>query len=276
MKTSKDKCLVSILLLTFGLLFVGVVIVGGILFFNEKILMVPTDEFPTISSAVDMAVEGDIILVKTKEDGTPYEENVDINTDNIKLIGIGKVKPVIDGDVVGGIGINLTDRSGVLVQNFSIQNFSGSGFFLSSSNSNMIKGNDVNRSGDFGIRLLSSSNSNMIKGNSVNGNQQGIVLDSSNRNTLKGNNVNRNMFNGISLDSSDENLLKGNNVKDTPSFNGISLDDNSNDNDVFFNRAFGNGNGNTTFDINDQNITVPLNNFKENKCDISNKPNICN
>ena len=42
----------------------------------------------------------------------------------------------------------------------------------------------------------------------------------------------------------------------------------SNDNDVFFNRAFGNGN----FDIEDQNA----NNFKGNKCDTSDPSGICN
>ena len=52
---------------------------------------------------------------------------------------------------------------------------------------------------------------------------------------------------------------------------GILLSADSNDNDVFFNRAFGN-----TVDINDQNITPPLNNFKGNKCDTSDPAGICN
>ena len=56
--------------------------------------------------------------------------------------------------------------------------------------------------------------------------------------------------------------------------NGIFLDADSNDNDVFFNRGFGNG-GVGDFDIEDQNIIDP-NNFKGNKCGRSSPPEICN
>ncbi|MEW9503353.1 hypothetical protein, partial [Jeotgalibacillus marinus] len=72
MKRSKNKGLGTAILLMFvGVLFLGIVIVGGILFFNEKTIVVP-DDVGTISAAVTNADPGDIILVKTKEDGTPY------------------------------------------------------------------------------------------------------------------------------------------------------------------------------------------------------------
>ena len=134
LKTSKDKCLVPAILLTFfGVLFIGIVIVAGILFFNEKTLVVPSDDFPTISAAVTAADQGDIILVKEKEDGTPYEENVMIDKEKIKLIGIGKVKPVLDGMNVLSEGITLTNTSGgVLVKNFIVKNFTNNGILVDS------------------------------------------------------------------------------------------------------------------------------------------------
>ncbi|MEW9503253.1 right-handed parallel beta-helix repeat-containing protein [Jeotgalibacillus marinus] len=346
MKTSKDKGSVPALLLTFvGILFIGIIIVAGILIFNEKTLVVP-DEFPTISAAVTDAKPGDIILVKTKEDGTPYEENVVIDEDNIKLIGIGKEKPVLEGDFIlsTGRGIDLTDRSGVLVQNFIIQKFNEEGFFLSNSdnviikenivkengggvlvgggivlgnsNKNMMKGNTVqdnendgiflngsgsnmmkgnivngngNGDGEHGIELI-SSNDNIMKGNIVNdNNSNGIDLSNSESNMMKGNTVNGNFLNGINLSNSASNMMKGNTVNNSEAdgiqlfqssrniikgntvndngVDGISLNAASNENDVFFNRAFGNG-----LDIRD----LDANNFKGNKCDTSNQPNICN
>ena len=61
---------ITALILTFvGVFFIGVVIVAGILFFNEKTIVVP-DDFPTIQQAVDAADPGDIILVKAS--GGPY------------------------------------------------------------------------------------------------------------------------------------------------------------------------------------------------------------
>ncbi len=298
MKTSKDKFSITALLLTFvGVLFVGVVIVAGILFFNAKTLMVPSVEFPTISDAVTAAVPGDIILVKAKEDGTPYEENVEIigeDKKNIKLIGIGKEKPILDGDVVGGTGITITNTSGVLVKNFMIQKFVdpivGFGIILNNSNSNMIKGNNINENGSDGILLISSP-TNMIKGNNVNENggdgiflsasptnmikgnnvknNFGIILSESDSNTIKGNTSNDNGNDGISLFSSDNNILKGNTANNNGN-DGLFLSSNSNDNDVFFNRTF----DNVTFDIEDLNVTPPLNNFKGNKCGTSSGANV--
>ncbi|MEW9503245.1 right-handed parallel beta-helix repeat-containing protein [Jeotgalibacillus marinus] len=304
MKTSKDKFSITALLLTFvGVFFIGIVIVVGIVFFNQKTLMVP-DEFPEIQDAVDAAVEGDIILVKPKEDGTPYEENVEINTDNIKLIGVGKEKPVLDGGGAG-LGMDLSDRSDVLVKNFRIQNFDD-GMELKQATSNKIIGNTVNGSTFDGIHLgnavknlikgnvvfengsdlppltgigiaLVDSNSNLITGNIVERNMEhGIRLlgefQDSTSNMVKGNTVKGNGVDGITLEvRSDENMIIGNTVEENVE-DGISLSADSNENNVFVNRAFGNGDGITFFDINDQDA----NNFKGNKCDTSNQPNICN
>ncbi|MEW9502585.1 hypothetical protein [Jeotgalibacillus marinus] len=101
----------------------------GVLVFNGKTLMVP-DEFPTISDAVTEANPADIILVKAKGNGDPYTEEVTISKENIKLIGIGKVTPVIDGGIIGSIGITIMDTSGVLVKNFIVQNFDDVGLHI--------------------------------------------------------------------------------------------------------------------------------------------------
>ena len=83
LKTS--KCLVTTVLLTFlWVLFIGVVIVVGVFFFNEKTIVVPDDEL-TIQDAVDAADPGDIILVKAS--GGLYNEKVTIGKENIKRLG---------------------------------------------------------------------------------------------------------------------------------------------------------------------------------------------
>ncbi len=66
---------------------------------------------------------------------------------------------------------------------------------------------------------------------------------------------------------SDSNIIKGNTANDNE-VDGIFLDLNSNENDVLFNSAFDNG----MFDIEHQ----AANNFKGNKCDMSDPAGICN
>ncbi|MEI5907562.1 right-handed parallel beta-helix repeat-containing protein [Bacillus spongiae] len=287
MKTFKDKFPITALFFTFvGVFLIGIVIGVGVILFNEKTIVVPDDEL-TIQDAVHAAGPGDIILVKAS--GGPYEENVTIDKGKIKLIGIGKTKPILDGDtVVGGNGITINNTSGVLVKNFTIQNFDEEGIFLDSSTSNMIKGNTLNENGNNGISMFNNSGSNIIKGNTANGNENpGIGIFNSESNMIIGNTANGNIFNGILLvgspsnmiirnttngndegieltTNSDSNMIKGNNVNDNVD-NGILFSAGSNDNDVFFNRAFRNGDGTNTVDINDQDA----NNFKGNKCGTS-------
>ncbi|MEW9502975.1 right-handed parallel beta-helix repeat-containing protein [Jeotgalibacillus marinus] len=262
MKTSKNKGLVTAILLTFvGVLFLGIVTVLVFLFFNEKTIVVP-DDADTIQEAVNGANPGDIIVVKAS--GGPYE-GVTINTEDIKLIGIGKKKPVLDGNNVDPNGITIMNTSGVRVKNFIIQNFTITGISVSNSDGNMVKGNICNGSID-GI-FVGDSNSNMIIGNTCSDNSIGIELDNSDTNLVQGNTVNGNS-NGIVLqDDSGNNTIKGNTANDND-LDGITLSANSNDNDVLFNRAFGN--------MGDDISNFGVNNFKGNKCDNSNQFGICN
>jgi len=257
-KKNKDKFPIIALVLTLvGVFFIGVIIVTGIIFFNEKTIVVPNDE-PTIQDAVDAANPGDIILVK--ESGGPYEENVVIDKEKIKLIGIGKEKPVLDGAIIGGDGITLTSTSGVLVKNFIVQNFDDLGIFLDSSDNNLIKGNTVNENGTealVGVGIaLNASNKNMIKGNTTNENGTeafggfGIRLETSTNNRIKSNIANENGTEaenglGIRLVSSTNNQIKGNtaNENGTEAENGglgIALNA-SNDNMIKSNTANENG-----------------------------------
>ncbi|WP_367780747.1 NosD domain-containing protein [Jeotgalibacillus marinus] len=100
---------------------------------------------------------------------------------------------------------------------------------------------------------------------------EGINLDNSNKNTITGNTANNNTTDGILLtNNSSSNKIIGNTINGNGE-DGIFLNAVSNENDVFVNRAFGNG-VLPFFDIEN----LGTNNFKGNKCDTSNQPNICN
>ncbi|OEH94411.1 NosD domain-containing protein [Bacillus solimangrovi] len=260
MKTSQHL-IISIICSFVCLIFIGSVIGLAIFFLNEKTIVVPND-FPTIQEAVNEAEEGDIIFVRAS--GGPYVQNVVINKDNLNLIGLGKMKPVLDGTMIGGNGLTLNGTSGVIVQNFTVQQY-GLNIVLSSSNENKIMNNRCN-GGVEGI-FLADSNQNKIEKNSCNNNSIGIELDNAKSNLVKGNDVISNN-NGIVIeDDSDDNLIKRNVVNDNV-LNGISLSGNSNENDVFFNHVLGNGN----LDIIDQDD----NNLIGNRCNNSNIASICN
>ncbi|MEI5906663.1 NosD domain-containing protein [Bacillus spongiae] len=267
MSASKRNNFVWIFIVFATLFFFAILTVIGIVIMNEKTIIVP-DEVGTISGAVSMAEPGDIILVKVKENGTPYNESFTINQDKIKLIGIGKEKPVIDSP---SIAIRLNTTSGVLVRSFDFQGNSIAIQVLTSE-SNMIKDNSF-IDNSLGI-TLSDSDRNILKGNTSSGNSNPISLSFSNNNLINGNTLNNDSANGINLSNSDGNLIKRNTVTNI-GFNGILLNTSSNDNDVFFNRAFGNGDGVVTFDINDEGNPGTNNNLKGNKCDTSSPEGLC-
>ncbi|MEI5907762.1 right-handed parallel beta-helix repeat-containing protein [Bacillus spongiae] len=260
--TRKGVLLMGIVFVTFLLL--GFLTIIGVFIFNEKTIVVP-DEVENIDDAVSMAEVGDIILVKEK--GEPYVETVTIDTRNIKLIGVGKEKPLLDGMDMLNSGIIISSTaSGVLVKGFIIQDYILGGISISNSDGNMVNGNHCN-SNATGINIA-DSNSNKVKGNSCSDNSMnGIELDNSDRNLVEGNEVIGNN-NGILLedDSSNNNIIR--NQANDNDFDGITISSNSNENNVFFNRAFFNGN----LDIFDDDD----NNFKGNKCENSLPIGLCN
>ncbi|OEH93788.1 hypothetical protein BFG57_11440 [Bacillus solimangrovi] len=334
---------ILIIIIIVPLVFTAIIASIGLIFINNRIIMVP-EQFPIIQAAVAEAQPGDIILVKDK--GEPYEEAVTINTDNIKLIGIGKVKPVLDGLELLEDGITIGDTSGVQVSNFIIQNYLGNGIEINNSDEITVNRNMVKDNGDNGIDLNDNTRNSWIKNNIAMRNMSdGIDLDDSTNNVIKGNTATNNMRHGILSETSNNNIYKGNIIKDNivdegihlinsigntvtrnrvenngsegielsdnsdlgtvkgnyvrnnsvngilingstfstinsnvvinNTENGILFNDNSNNNDGFFNVALGNGNGLNTFDINDQNITPPINNLKANICITSYPAGLC-
>ncbi|MEI5906268.1 right-handed parallel beta-helix repeat-containing protein [Bacillus spongiae] len=244
MRTSQRNSFFLVAIVFTTLFFLAILTVIGIVIFNEKTIVVP-DEEGTISGAVAIAEPGDIILVKAKEDGNPYEENVSISTENIKLVGIGKTQPFVMGDEANAI--TVLDTTGVLVKNFRVQAVGGSGdsgISLNNANHNLIKGNTSNDNDDFGITVF-DSDFNIIKENILNQNAFGMNI----------------------TNDSDSNLVKRNVLNDNSDL-GISLSASSNENSVFFNIAF----GNTFDDIQD----ADDNNFKGNECDNSDPGGLCN
>lgn len=131
-------------------------------------LKVP-QQYATIQEAVDAAAEGDTIVVAR---GT-YQENVTVNTANLRLIG---KKAVWDGHVGSSSGTCLTlNADGIYVQGFAFRN--GSDHIAGSSNGLTVKkctftmadDEGVDVSGDgvtvFGCRFAGCDTAVYISGN---------------------------------------------------------------------------------------------------------------
>jgi len=177
------------------------------------------DNYTTIQEAIDMANEGEIILVKA---GT-YYEHIIVNKP-LSLVGENKQDTIIDGSgaetVVNIIASNIT------LSGFTIQN-GGLGIYLWGSSNNFLSGNDVSNNGH-GI-YLSYSGDNVVSGNNVSENEHGIYLEGSSNNALTGNDVSNNNGYGIRLYHSGSNVLSGN---DAPN-NGYGIYVSDSDNNIF-------------------------------------------
>jgi len=112
-----------------------------------------------------------------------------------------------------GSGIGTTAVRGALVENVNVVSFSGTGIYLTYSNSNVIRGNTV-KSTNAGI-VLSAASYNTISDNSVHdSNANGIHLQSSsNNNNVTDNQVHAPVGNGINVQStSNYNAVTGNQI----------------------------------------------------------------
>jgi parallel beta-helix repeat protein len=128
-----------------------------------------------IQAAIDSAVDGDVVLVKSGV----YRETLNIYKE-IKLIGddIGSGKPVIDGGRSED-GIRLFAEN-VTVRDFEVTN-ARIGIDVTSKNNTIIY-NEV-RDSWTGIALHSTAN-NLLKGNVVRDSWRGIYLKGSNENVV--------------------------------------------------------------------------------------------
>jgi parallel beta-helix repeat protein len=150
-------------------------------------------------------------------------DSIVVERDNIILDGTGYT---LQGTgAPGSKGIDLISRTNVTVRNIQIINFHYGIYLVSSSNNNIISGNNITANKIDGVKLDSSSN-NTISGNNITNNRDGVRLDSSsNGNTISGNNITNNR-DGVLLWSSSNNTISGNNI--TNNYYGVRLDSSNN------------------------------------------------
>ena len=182
------------------------------------------DNITTIQEAVDLAMEGDTIVVK---DGI-YSENIfvgkplTIKSENgADATIIQAANPnnsifyLLNADYANISGFTITgatESAGIYLggsDNCNISNLNATdnqhGIYLSFSNNNTLANNTVSNSEEEGI-CLSSSTNNTICNNNLNYNEVSILLKSSNNNILTMN-TNLNYWLGIHLKYSSNNKI---------------------------------------------------------------------
>lgn len=163
-----------------------------------------------------------------------------IASDNLVLNCNGHTISGITTDPLTGTypGILLNGRSRVTVKNCLVTNFY-IGVQTVSSTRDLLIHNKASNNG-YGF-LLSSSNFNALLFNTANGNlHDGFRLESSNRNVIAGNRANNNLGSGFLLVSSPRNILLLNTANGNGAY-GFALTSSSNNNQVMWNSACGNG-----------------------------------
>jgi len=233
----KSKAVLGIML-TLTLLFIGVLI----LTFNVQ----PVEASGTIYINADGSITPSTANITTVDNITytfidnNYDEII-VERDNIIVDGADHT---LQG-TGSGIGINMTWRSNVTVQNIVVRGF-GNGIYLDHSMNSTISRNKVTMNGGNGIWLWHSSYNNIVDNNaSINGDgvgpedEDGIELESSHYNNVINNDVIANIYNdGIELCTSHFNNVTGNNIKGNGW--GIADTDGSNGNRIYHNCFIGN------------------------------------
>ena len=215
--------------------------------------------YRNINSAINNSNDGDLIWVVIGD----YRENIDINKDNISLIGLmeGYEKPVIKSAGISGFSIDLPDL--------------GPGGIVSSQRSSvLIRGNNTilknfkiindRRDGQVANGMSILSNGNLIENNEISLYfNRGILINASSDNNFSNNNIFNNTGKGIQLVSAKNNSIECN----TLSFNGINLDLNSDSgsNLIFCNKLIQRARINV-IDRNGSN-SWDMNYYSDNPCD---------
>ena len=198
-------------------------------------IVVP-DDYATIQDAVDNAAPGTKIEVKDK--GSNYFELVYIDTDGLKIIGVGG--PTVEG------GFEIEDAYGVKIENFNIVDDGEIGIYVCDSRDIHITGNTIDLeehavaldySDDCKIRdnHLESEfdepiegyecdNLHIVRNTIVSPDDDGIILDDCNNSKIF-----RNVINDVDNDGIDLNGGRNHNVQKNETNrcgdNGIELDD---------------------------------------------------
>ena len=209
---------------------------------EPKTIVVPND-YSTIQDAIDNAVEGDTIFVKTGI----YDETIKIEK-SLSLVGENQETTIINGHNQGPVAYIHKDE--VNISNFTILNGDTpasksssaqyfpystrlAGIHLSSANHCFVTNNKIMNSG-CGIWLYDSDN-NQIVCNDIINNSNGVKIQSSASNTIRDNYI-LNSWGGISFSSTStkDNVLRSNSLVNNSAslyFSSIFLY-NSFDNDV--------------------------------------------
>ena len=150
----------------------------------------------TIYIRADGSVDPPVASISSV-DNTTYtftgniHDSIVVERDNIVVDGISYI---LQG-TWGGTGIDLSDRSNVIIKNVEIKAFY-TAIYLSGSSNNSIKGNNVTNN-RHGIDLHWSCN-NTVSGNNVTNNYYGLWLYDSSYNSVYTNNITNNHY-GIRL-----------------------------------------------------------------------------
>jgi parallel beta-helix repeat protein len=130
-----------------------------------------------------------------------------VDEDNLTLDGAGYT---VTG-TGSGHGITLYPRTGVTVENVTVQGFN-TGIYLALSHYNVLTCNTLSGNNPYGIWLDYSSN-NTLNGNTASGSHEGIRINNGNGNTVMENTMSGN-DNGITLVSANNNQVYSNNFID--------------------------------------------------------------
>jgi len=166
---------------------------------------------------------------------TDVFESIKINEDNLTFDG---AEHTVTG-AGSSIGIDLFERTGIIVKNVTVEGFSY-GIRLHGANNNTITGNTVQSNITYGIALVKYCTNNEVTDNRATSNSgYGIWLGYSSSNTVSNNTVSSNSLDGIALSISSNNTVNGNTVSSNNQ-NGILIFNSSNDNTVTDNTASSN------------------------------------
>lgn len=173
------------------------------------IFIVPSNETPTINSAVEKASPGDTIEIL---EGT-YFENVIVDKNDITIQSADKEEVTITGFEQSGIGIDISGVTGVLIQNINVTNFS-IGIFLRGDENTLINLSSVSNA-VYGILLR--GNQNKIEDCILNFNNASGLNMSGMENIIVNNICDENKLGGIinTEGSAFRNLIEKNSVVDS-------------------------------------------------------------
>ncbi|MGM7683220.1 right-handed parallel beta-helix repeat-containing protein [Cytobacillus sp. Hm23] len=152
------------------------------------IFIVPSDETPTINSAIKLAMPGDTIEIL---EGT-YNENVIVNKNDISIQAADKAIVTIMGFDKAGIGIDIKGVDGVVIKDLVVTNFA-TAIFLRGNGNSIIDVSTISNA-VYGILLRGDNNTvedclfrlNDISGLNLNGHSNKIRYNISDENVIGG------------------------------------------------------------------------------------------